>query len=96
MRRRRATQNGGEYRWLVHPGDYEGTDIDSVQEACNQLSWELADADRSGLEESNAQIDVILDIGDFGWEPSLYILGASPLDVVDRCHTLIKTLGVLA
>lgn len=78
------------------PGDYEGTDIDSVQEACNQLSWELADADRSGLEESNAQIDVILDIGDFGWEPSLYILGASPLDVVDRCHTLIKTLGVLA
>ncbi len=78
------------------PGDYDGTDIDSVQEACNQLSWELADADRSGLEESNAQIDVILDIGDFGWEPSLYILGASPLDVVDRCHTLIKTLGVLA
>ena len=74
------------------PGDHEGTDIDAVQEACNLLSWELADADRTGLEDSNSQIDVILDIGDFGWEPSLYVLGASPLDVVDRLHTLIKTL----
>jgi predicted fused transcriptional regulator/phosphomethylpyrimidine kinase len=75
------------------PGDFEGTDIDAVQEACNKLGWELADADRSGLEDSNSTIDVILDIGDFGWEPSLYVVGTSPLDVVDRCHTLIKTLG---
>ena len=75
------------------PGDFEGTDIDAVQEACNQLGWELADADRTGLEDSNSTIDVILDIGDFGWEPSLYVVGSSPLDVVDRCHTLIKILG---
>ena len=75
------------------PGDFEGTDIDMVQEACHQLNWELADADRSGLEDSSSVIDVVLDIGDFGWEPSLYVLGTSPLDVVDRCHTLITTLG---
>ena len=75
------------------PGDFEGTDIDAVQEACNQLGWELADADRTGIEDSNSTIDVILDIGDFGWEPSLYVVGSSPLDVVDRCHTLIKILG---
>ena len=78
------------------PGDYEGTDIDAVQEACNQLGWELADADRSGLEDPGATIDVILDIGDFGWEPSLYIVGTSPLDVVDRCHRLINALGGMA
>ena len=75
------------------PGDFEGTDIDMVQEACHQLNWELADADRGGLEDSSSVIDVVLDIGDFGWEPSLYVLGTSPLDVVDRCHTLITTLG---
>ena len=74
------------------PGDYEGTDIDAVQEACNQLGWSLADADRDGMEHSESEVDVILDIGDFGWEPSLYVLGASPLEVVDRCHTLVKTL----
>ena len=74
------------------PGDFDGTDIDVVQEACNQLNWELADADRSGLEDASSVIDVVLDIGDFGWEPSLYVLGTSPLDVVDRCHTLITTL----
>tara|TARA_Y100000589_G_scaffold56533_3_gene46812 strand:- start:5490 stop:6353 length:864 start_codon:yes stop_codon:yes gene_type:complete len=78
------------------PGDHEGTDIDAVQEACNQLGWELADADRSGLEDSTSTIDVILDIGDFGWEPSLYVVGASPLDVVDRCHRLINVLGGMA
>ena len=77
------------------PSDFDGTDIDVVQEACNQLNWELADADRSGLEDSSSVIDVVLDIGDFGWEPSLYVLGTSPLDVVDRCHTLITTLGGL-
>ena len=75
------------------PGDFEGTDIDMVQEACHQLNRELADADRTGLEDSSTVIDVVLDIGDFGWEPSLYVLGTSPLDVVDRCHTLITTLG---
>ena len=74
------------------PGDYEGTDIDAVQEACNQLGWKLADADRNGLENPNSNVDVILDIGDFGWEPSLYVLGQSPLEVVDRCHTFVKTL----
>ena len=74
------------------PGDYEGTDIDAVQEACNQLGWSLADADRNGMEHSESEVDVILDIGDFGWEPSLYVLGASPLEVVDRCHRLVKTL----
>ena len=74
------------------PGDYEGTDIDAVQEACNQLGWSLADADRNGLEHTESEVDVILDIGDFGWEPSLYVLGQSPLEVVDRCHTLVKTL----
>ena len=46
-----------------------------------------------GLEDSSSVIDVVLDVGDFGWEPSLYVLGTSPLDVVDRCHTLITTLG---
>ena len=75
------------------PGDYEGTDIDAVQDACNQLGWELADADRSGLEDSNSEIDVILDIGDFGWEPSLYILAENPLEVVDKCHAIIKALA---
>ena len=75
------------------PGDYEGTDIDAVQDACNQLGWELADADRSGLEDSNSEIDVILDIGDFGWEPSLYILAENPLEVVDKCHAIINALA---
>mgnify|MGYP002021280092 FL=1 len=75
------------------PGDYEGTDIDAVQDACNQLGWELADANRSGLEDSNSEIDVILDIGDFGWEPSLYILAENPLEVVDKCHAMINALA---
>ncbi len=75
------------------PGDYEGTDIDAVQDACNQLGWGLADADRSGLEESYSEIDAILDIGDFGWEPSLYILAKNPLEVVDKCHAMINSLA---
>ena len=48
------------------PGDYEGTDIDAVQEACNQLGWSLADADRNCLEHSESEDDNILDNGDYG------------------------------
>ena len=76
------------------PGDYyEGTDIDAVERK-HAINWNGAsqDADRNGLEHSESEVDVILDIGDFGWEPSLYVLGQSPLEVVDRCHTLVKTL----
>ena len=34
-------------------------------------------------------IDVILDEGAFGWEPSLYILAHNPLELVDRMHRII-------
>ena len=71
------------------PGDHEGTDIDAVRDACDQLGWTLADGDRDGIEQMNGTIDAILDIGDFGWEPSLYVLATNPLEVVDRCHNLI-------
>jgi len=74
------------------PGDHEGTDIDAVRDACDQLGWTLADGDRDGIEQVNGSIDAILDIGDFGWEPSLYVLATNPLEVVDRCHNLIHAL----
>jgi predicted fused transcriptional regulator/phosphomethylpyrimidine kinase len=74
------------------PGDHDGTDIDAVRDACDNLGWILADGDRDGIEQMNGTIDAILDIGDFGWEPSLYVLASNPLEVVDRCHNLIHAL----
>ena len=74
------------------PGDHEGTDIDAVRDACELLGWNLADGDREGIEQMDGAIDAILDIGDFGWEPSLYVLASNPLEVVDRCHNLIQAL----
>jgi predicted fused transcriptional regulator/phosphomethylpyrimidine kinase len=56
------------------------------------IGWTLADGDRDGIEQMNGTIDAILDIGDFGWEPSLYVLASNPLEVVDRCHNLIHAL----
>ena len=33
------------------PGDHDGTDIDAVRDACDQLGWTLADGDREGIEK---------------------------------------------
>ena len=74
------------------PGDFDGTDIETVRDACDSLGWTLADGDRDGIEQMKGSIDAILDIGDFGWEPSLYVLASNPLEVVDRCHNLIQAM----
>ena len=74
------------------PGDHDGTDIETVRDACDSLGWSLADGDRDGIEHMKGSIDAILDIGDFGWEPSLYVLASNPLEVVDRCHNLIQAM----
>ena len=38
-------------------------------------------------------MDVVLDVGEIGWEPTLYVLAHNPLDLIDRTHQLLSALG---
>lgn len=65
-------------------------DVGEVEFVCDELDFSLGMAPRGVLEDQQlSQLDVILDEGDFGWEPSLFILGSNPLEVIERCHQMI-------
>lgn len=65
-------------------------DTTEVEFVCDELGLNLLMAPRGIVEATNlSEIDVLLDVGDFGWEPSLFILGNNPLEVVERCHQMI-------
>lgn len=68
-----------------------GGDRDNVERICEELDLNLTFAPKGELVPHQG-IDVILDEGAFGWEPSLYILAHNPLELVDRMHRIISQL----
>lgn len=64
----------------------------SLRKACQELEWTLADAPKGKLNGKPEFCDVLIDAGEFGWEPTLYVLANNPLELVDRTHRLIASL----
>ena len=62
---------------------------EKIETICEDLDLNLTFAPK-GVLVPHQGIDVILDEGAFGWEPSLYILAHNPLELVDRMHRLIS------
>ena len=69
-----------------------GVDTDRVEEACQQLGYNFSLAPKGAVNTQESRIDVVLDQGDFGWEPTLYILAHNPLDLIDRTHQVLSAL----
>ena len=71
----------------IHPRK----DKDIIEMICEDLDLNLTFAVKGDISPHQG-IDVILDEGDFGWEPSLYILAHNPLELVDRMHKIIAAI----
>ncbi len=71
----------------IHPKK----DKDIIEMVCENLDLNLTFASKGDISPHQG-IDVILDEGDFGWEPSLYILAHNPLELVDRMHKIISAI----
>ena len=69
----------------IHPGDNK----DNIETICEDLDLNLTFATKGDLVPHQG-IDVILDEGAFGWEPTLYILAHNPLELVDRMHKIVS------
>lgn len=67
----------------------QGAEKEKIETICEDLDLNLTFATKGDLLPHQG-IDVILDEGAFGWEPSLYILAHNPLELVDRMHRLIS------
>ena len=68
-----------------------GAEKEKIETICEDLDLNLTFAPKGDLVPHQG-IDVILDEGAFGWEPSLYILAHNPLELVDRMHRIISFL----
>ena len=64
-----------------------------VEKMCKQLGYNFSLAPKGKVSSQESKIDVLLDEGDFGWEPTLYVLAHNPLDLIDRTHQLLSALG---
>ncbi len=65
-----------------------------VEKVCKQLGYSFSLAPKGKVDSQDSRIDVLLDEGDFGWEPTLYVLAHNPLDLIDRTHQLLSAMGV--
>jgi len=61
-------------------------DIDYLSD---ELEFKLAISKKGVLQKHIGRIDIILDEGDFGWEPALYILAHNTMELIERCHEII-------
>ena len=59
----------------------------------DELDYKLGLAPKGQLQAHAGRLDIILDEGAFGWEPSLYILAPNPMDLIDRTHAIIDAMN---
>ena len=67
-------------------------DEQKIRKACEQMGYSFALSNKGKISGSHSKLDVILDVGDFGWEPSMYILAHNPLELIDRTHQIVATI----
>ena len=68
-------------------------DIDELKAICEQLGYAFAQCEKGRIIGSHTKLDVIIDAGGYGWEPSLYILAHNPLELIDRTHQVSAQIG---
>ena len=59
----------------------------------DELDYKLGLAPRGKVQTHEGRLDILLDEGAFGWEPSLYILAPNPMDLIDRVHSIIDAMN---
>ena len=68
----------------------DGVNVEKVISVCDDLGYKISMAPKGVIEKGVSKVDVLLDEGAFGWEPSLYVLAHNPLELIDRCHQVLS------
>ena len=68
-------------------------DLGKIKQTCEELGYSFAKCVKGKITGSHSRLDILLDEGDFGWEPSLYILAHNPLELIDRTHQICSQIG---
>ena len=77
----------------LRPPTLDGmVDQGDINYISDELDYKLWLAPKGDLQYHEGRLDIILDEGAFGWEPSLYILAPNPMDLIDRAHAIIDAM----
>ncbi len=77
----------------LRPPTLDGmVDQGDINYISDELDYKLGLAPKGDLQHHEGRLDIILDEGAFGWEPSLYILAPNPMDLIDRAHAIIDAM----
>lgn len=71
----------------------EKVNLATIKKICDQLGYSFATCKKGKLVGSHSKLDIILDEGGYGWEPSLYVLAHNPLELIDRTHQIAAHIG---
>ncbi len=63
-----------------------------INKVVNKLNLVAASAPKSIPNKNSKDAQILIDEGDFGWVPTLYVLGSNPIELIDRAHLLIDAL----
>ena len=63
-----------------------------INKVVDKLGLIAALAPKSVPDKSSNEAHILIDEGDFGWVPTLYVLGSNPIELIDRAHLLIDAL----
>ena len=67
--------------------------VTKIKNICDQLGYSFATCKKGKIIGSHSKLDIILDEGGYGWEPSLYVLAHNPLELIDRTHQIAAQMG---
>ena len=63
-----------------------------INKVVDKLGLIAAPAPKSVPDKSSNEAHILIDEGDFGWVPTLYVLGSNPIELIDRAHLIIDAL----
>ena len=63
-----------------------------INKVVDKLGLIAAAAPKSVPDKNSNEAHILIDEGDFGWVPTLYVLGSNPIELIDRAHLLIDAL----
>lgn len=60
-----------------------------ITKCCKKMGWKISNSEKGKISSMENEIDVIIEKGEIGWEPHIFILGENSGEVVTRTHAFI-------
>ena len=71
-------------------------DENKITKCCQKMGWNISSSVKGKISSTVEDIDIIIENGEIGWEPHIFILGDNPGEVVTKTHAFIDAFDGVA